>query len=59
MMVSIGYDPIWFGMSVCRMLEIRMITLPFGLNLFGLAGSADVAVGTVYRGIVPFGQPIW
>jgi TRAP-type C4-dicarboxylate transport system permease large subunit len=36
------------------MIEIGLITPPFGINLFGLAGTVDVPVGTMYRGIVPF-----
>jgi C4-dicarboxylate transporter DctM subunit len=53
-MINIGYDPIWFGVIMCRMLEIGMITPPFGINLFGLAASADVPVATMYRGVIPF-----
>ena len=54
MMIEIGYDPLWFGVIMCRMLEIGMITPPFGINLFGLAGTADVSVATMYRGVFPF-----
>jgi len=53
-MTQMGYDPLWFGVLMCRMLEIGMITPPFGINLFGLAASAEVPFGTMYRGIVPF-----
>ena len=53
-MIQMGYDPLWFGVIMCRMLEIGMITPPFGINLFGLAASAEVPVGTMYRGIIPF-----
>lgn len=52
--VDMGFDPIWWGVLMCRMIEIGMITPPFGINLFGLAASADVEVGTMYRGIIPF-----
>lgn len=54
MIVSIGYNPLWFGVIMCRMLEIGMITPPFGINLFGLAATAEVPTGTMYRGIIPF-----
>lgn len=54
MMISIGYNPLWFGVIMCRMLEIGMITPPFGLNLFGLAATAEVPAGTMYRGVIPF-----
>jgi tripartite ATP-independent transporter DctM subunit len=53
-MVGMGFDPVWWGVLMCRMIEIGMITPPFGINLFGLASSAQVPVGTMYRGIIPF-----
>jgi C4-dicarboxylate transporter DctM subunit len=53
-MMDMGFDPIWWGVIMCRMIEIGMITPPFGINLFGLTASADVPVGTMYRGILPF-----
>jgi tripartite ATP-independent transporter DctM subunit len=52
--MDMGFDPIWWGVIMCRMIEIGMVTPPFGINLFGLAASADVRVGTMYRGIIPF-----
>jgi tripartite ATP-independent transporter DctM subunit len=53
-MIDMGFDPVWWGVLMCRMIEIGMITPPFGINLFGLAASAQVPVGIMYRGIVPF-----
>ena len=53
-MIDMGFDPIWWGVLMCRMIEIGMITPPFGINLFGLAASAQVPVATMYRGIIPF-----
>lgn len=52
--VSLGFHPIWYGVIMVRIIEIGLITPPFGINLFGIAGTVDVPVGTVYRGIVPF-----
>jgi tripartite ATP-independent transporter DctM subunit len=51
---AMGFDPIWYGVIMVRVVEIGLITPPFGLNLFGLAGTVDVPVGTLYRGIIPF-----
>jgi tripartite ATP-independent transporter DctM subunit len=53
-MMEMGFDPVWWGVIMVRMIEIGMITPPFGINLFGLSASADVPVGIMYRGIVPF-----
>jgi len=54
LIVDMGFDPIWWGVITCRMIEIGMVTPPFGINLFGLAASAEVPVGTMYRGVIPF-----
>jgi C4-dicarboxylate transporter DctM subunit len=51
---AMGFDPIWYGVIMVRVIEIGLITPPFGINLFGLAGTVDVPVGTMYRGVVPF-----
>ncbi len=53
-MMDMGFDPVWWGVIMVRMIEIGMITPPFGINLFGLSASADVPVGIMYRGVVPF-----
>lgn len=52
--IGLGFDPIWYGVIMVRVIEIGLITPPFGINLFGLAGTVDVPVGTMYRGIIPF-----
>jgi len=52
--VALGFHPIWYGVLMVRIIEIGMVTPPFGINLFGLAGVIDVDVGTLYRGIIPF-----
>jgi TRAP-type C4-dicarboxylate transport system permease large subunit len=51
--VSLGYDPVWFGILVILLVETAMITPPVGINLFvvhGLRGGGslnDVIVGAV------------
>lgn len=36
--VSLGFDPIWFGILAVKMCEIGLITPPVGLNVFVIAG---------------------
>ncbi len=36
--VSLGYDPIWFGILAVKMCEIGLITPPMGLNVYVIAG---------------------
>jgi len=53
--VSLGYDPVWFGIIVVVVTEISLITPPVGLNVFVLKGVlGDVPTGTIFRGVTPF-----
>jgi len=36
--VSIGYDPIWFGIILILLIEMALITPPVGLNLYVVQG---------------------
>lgn len=53
--VAMGYDPIWFGIIVVKMVEICLITPPVGLNCFVVNGVCpQIALSDVFRGAVPF-----
>ena len=55
LVISLGYDPVWFGIIVVVVTEISLITPPVGLNVFVLRGVVpDVSTGTVFRGVTPF-----
>lgn len=53
--VSFGFDPIWFGVIVTVSVEIGMISPPVGLNVFVIKGiSKETNIWTIYRGVTPF-----
>ena len=53
--MSLGFNPIWFGILITRVTEIGLITPPVGLNVYIIRGVArDVPMQTIFRGIVPF-----
>ena len=52
--IGLGYDPIWWGVLMVRMLEMSLITPPFGLNLFCVSRTCDVPIGVMYKGVYPF-----
>ncbi len=55
LVVSLGFDPIWFGIIVVVVTEISLITPPVGLNVFVLKGVVgDVSTGTIFKGVTPF-----
>ena len=54
-MMSLGYDPIWFGVVIVILLEMGMISPPVGINVFVVKGIAeDVPMGQIFAGILPF-----
>jgi C4-dicarboxylate transporter DctM subunit len=52
--IAMGFDPIWFGVIMVRMMEIGLITPPVGMNVFVMAAVTDVPLGTIFRGVLPF-----
>lgn len=55
LVVSLGFDPVWFGIIVVVVTEISLITPPVGLNVFVLKGVVgDVSTGTIFKGVTPF-----
>jgi TRAP-type C4-dicarboxylate transport system permease large subunit len=53
--VSLGLDPVWFGILIVTVVEIGMISPPVGMNLFVVnALLPQVPTPTLFRGVVPF-----
>ncbi len=52
LVIALGFDPIWFGIIVVKMVEICLITPPIGLNCFVVAGvRPDIPLGSIFKGI--------
>ena len=53
--ISLGYDPIWFGIIVIIIAEMGVITPPVGINVFVIRGIAeDVPLEKIFKGVSPF-----
>lgn len=54
--LSLGFDPIWFGLIMLLALEISFTTPPFGLLLFVMKGVAPkgTTMKTIYTSAFPF-----
>jgi len=53
--ITLGYDPIWFGIVMVVVVEMGLISPPVGMNVFVVKGVApNVPLSTIYRGIIPF-----
>src|SRR5690606_9385707 len=53
LIVSLGYDPIWFGVVFIVVAELGMVTPPLGLNCFVVARYAGRPLGEVFLGAFP------
>ena len=54
--VSLGYDPIWFGVLMILNILIAVQTPPYGFALFYLKGIAPPGIGMseIYKSVTPF-----
>ncbi len=53
--LTLGYDPIWFGVVMVIVLEMGLISPPVGVNVFVVKGIAeDVPMSRIFAGILPF-----
>ena len=52
--LSMELSPIWFGVMMVLQAQTALITPPVGSNLFVVAGSAEVPVSEVVKGVIPF-----
>jgi len=53
-MISLGIDPVWYGVLLMINLELAMITPPVGMNLFVIKGISNASLDTIVRGAAPF-----
>jgi tripartite ATP-independent transporter DctM subunit len=55
-MLSLGYDPIWFGVIVTMLVEIALISPPDGTVLYVLQGMRkdDGPITDIFSGVMPF-----
>lgn len=55
LILSFGFDPVWFGILLVILIEIGLITPPLGLNLFVIkAVSPELKILDIYKGALPF-----
>jgi tripartite ATP-independent transporter DctM subunit len=56
LVISLGFDPIWYGVLYTITCQIAYMTPPFGYNLFLMKAMAppEVTLADIYRSIIPF-----
>jgi len=54
LVVSLGYDPIWFAVVFAINMELAIVSPPVGLNIFVLQGVAGVPLKDAMLGVLPY-----
>jgi tripartite ATP-independent transporter DctM subunit len=56
LVISLGFDPVWYGVLYTITCQIAYMTPPFGYNLFLMRAMAppEITLQDIYRSIVPF-----
>jgi C4-dicarboxylate transporter, DctM subunit len=55
LVVSLGFDPVWFGIVIVIVVQIGLISPPVGMNMFVVKSMlSGVSTATVFRGVAPF-----
>lgn len=55
--MELGFDPLWFSMLICIVLQTSFLTPPFGYALFYFAGATphgEYQMMDIYKGVLPF-----
>ncbi len=52
--ISLGFDPIWFGVIIVVVAEMGLVTPPVGLNVYIIGNMSKVPLMTIFRGVVPY-----
>ena len=53
LIISLGFDPIWFGIIVIVTAEVGLVTPPVGLNVFVVSAYSKIPVKDVFIGVTP------
>ena len=54
LIISLGFDPIWFGVVFLINTQIGLITPPMGTDLFAMKTVFNIPTMDIIRGVIPF-----
>lgn len=52
--LELGFEGVWFGILVLKLIEVGLITPPVGVNAFIISSISGVPAERVFRALVPF-----
>jgi len=55
LVMSLGFDPVWFGIIIVLVVMIGLISPPVGMNMFVVRNMLpELSTMTVFKGVLPF-----
>ena len=55
LVVSLGFDPVWFGIIIVLVVMIGLISPPVGMNMFVVRNMLpELSTTTIFKGVLPF-----
>ena len=58
LVTTLGFDLVWFGVIVVRMVEIALLTPPVGMIVFNISQISKIPITKIFKGVAPFLYPI-
>jgi len=53
-LMRVGFDPIWLGAFVVKLMAIGSISPPVGMTCFTMAAVTGVSVDKIFKGVIPY-----
>jgi len=50
LVINMGYNPLWFGVVITKIVEIGMITPPVGMNAYVVSATSGIPLEEVFKG---------
>ena len=51
---SIGFDPIWLGCFIVKLMALGSISPPVGMTVYTMSGVTKKPVEKIFKGVLPF-----
>ncbi len=53
-LMRVGFDPIWLGAFVVKLMAVGSISPPVGMTCFTMAAVTGVSVDKIFKGVIPY-----
>lgn len=53
-LMRVGFDPIWLGAFVVKLMALGSISPPVGMTCFTMAGVTKMPVQQIFKGVIPY-----